>query len=215
MSLKEQLQEYADASKQRIPEDKRTIMDNATNALLAKEISKSALRKGDQVPNFTLSNAKNEKVNLSDILKEKNAVISFYRGGWCPYCNLELKALQQALPDFEKNNTQLIAISPEVPDKSLTTSEKNALTFEVLSDVDNQVAKDFGLVFKMPNDLQDLYHQFGLHVDEYNGNDDYELPMPATYAVNQNGEIVYDFVQEDYKLRAEPSEILNAIQNNK
>ncbi|NAS30469.1 redoxin domain-containing protein [Flavobacteriaceae bacterium R38] len=215
MSLKEQLEARVDASKKKIPVDKQAIMENATNELLAKELSKSALRTGDKAPNFTLSNATNKEVKLSDILQEKTAVVSFYRGGWCPYCNMELQALQSVLPEIEKNGAQLIAISPESPDNTLSTTEKNELSFEVLSDVDNAVAKEFGLVFKMPENLQDLYkNDFNIHVDKANGNDNYELPMPATYVINKSGEIIYDFVEESYTTRAEPSEIVDILSGN-
>ena len=212
MSLRDQLEARVLNSKKVIPADKRKIMEDSTNALLAKEISKSAVKKGDKIPDFTLPNAVNRAVTLSEVLKNKMAVITFYRGGWCPYCNMELKAFESLLPAFEEKNVQLIAISPEVPDISLSTKEKNELSFEVLSDVDNKVAKDFGLVFKMPEDLQDLYlNSFNIHVAKHNGNDDFELPMPATYVVNQNGDIIYDFIHEDYTKRAEPSEILSFI----
>ncbi len=214
MSLKEQLDARVNTSKDRIPADKRTIMENATNALLSKEMSKSALKTGDKVPNFTLSNATGQEVTFYDLLKEKNAVVSFYRGGWCPYCNMELQALQSVLPQIQENNAQLIAISPELPTTALSTTEKNELSFEVLSDINNTVAKNFGLVFKMPQDLQEVYkNDFNIHLDQANGDNSAELPMPATYVVNKNGEIIYDFIQEDYTKRAEPSEVVNVLKD--
>ncbi|NER13826.1 redoxin domain-containing protein [Leptobacterium flavescens] len=213
MSLKDQLEARLTASKKAIPAEKRVIMENATNELLAKEISRSALGEGDTAPDFRLSNATGKQVSLSEVLKEKIAVVSFYRGGWCPYCNIELKALQSVLPQIKKNGAQLIAISPEQPDKSLSTQEKNELSFEVLSDVNNKTAKDFGLVFRMPDELQKLYHEFGLHVDDYNGNDDYELPMPATYVIDKDRKIIYSFTHEDYTKRAEPSKIIAVLES--
>lgn len=164
------------------------------------------------VKDFTLSNATGQQIVFSDILKEKSIVLSFYRGGWCPYCNMELKALQNVLPEIEANGAQLIAISPELPDKSWTTVEKNGLSFEVLSDVNNEVAKAFNLVFKMPEDLQTLYRdQFKIQVDQHNGNNDYELPLSATYVIGQDGKIKYHFVEERYTVRAEPADIIKAL----
>lgn len=215
MTLKEQLDTRAAATRKKIAIEKSEIMDNATNALILSEITKNSLKTGDTVNDFTLSNATNTSVKLSDSLKNKRVVLSFYRGGWCPYCNMELKALQNILPEIEANNAELIAISPELPDQSLTTSEKNNISFQVLSDVDNKVAKDFGLVFKMPKDLQNLYrNDFKINVDQHNGNEDYELPLAATYIINENGEIIYDFITEKYTERAEPADILAALQNN-
>lgn len=214
MELEKQLEERLSASKKVIPAEKQAIMQNATNELQNIGILENTLHKGDKAPDFNLVNASNKKVKLSDILKEKVAIVSFYRGGWCPYCNIELKALQNALPDIEKNGAQLIAISPELPDKSLSTQEKNGLSFEVLSDVDNKVAKEFGLVFKMPPELQILYKStFNIHVDQHNGNDKYELPLAATYVINKNREILYDFVHEEYTKRAEPSKIIEVLKS--
>ncbi len=215
MTLKEQLDTKAAATKKVLASEKYNIMNNATNALAQSGITKNALKTGDTIKDFTLNNVTNNPVNLSNSLKSKRVVLSFYRGGWCPYCNMELKALQNILPEIEANNAELIAISPELPDQSLTTSEKNEISFQVLSDVDNKVAKDFGLTFKMPKDLQDLYtNEFNIQVDKHNGNTDYELPLAATYIINENGKIIYDFVTERYTERAEPADILAALQNN-
>ncbi|MEM6717142.1 MAG: peroxiredoxin-like family protein, partial [Cyanobacteria bacterium P01_C01_bin.147] len=137
--------------------------------------------------------------------------IAFYRGGWCPYCNLELKALQNALASIQETGAALVAISPETPDNSLTTQEKNELAFPVLSDLDNQVARQFGLVFQLPASLRPIYDGFGIDLVAYNGNDQFELPIPATYVVQPNGEIVYAFADVDYTKRAEPSDVVNAL----
>lgn len=215
MTLKEQLDTKAAATKKVLASEKYNIMDNATQALIQSNITKNALKTGDIINDFTLVNATNTPVTLSNRLKNKRVVLSFYRGGWCPYCNMELRALQNILPEIEANNAELIAISPEVPDQSLTTSEKNELSFQVLSDVDNKVAKNLGLVFKMPKDLQDLYsNEFNIHVDKHNGNNNYELPLAATYIINENGKIIYDFVTERYTERTEPKDILEVLQNN-
>ena len=124
---------------------------------------------------------------------------------------MELKALQGIIPQLKAHNTALVAISPETPDHSLTTTQKNELSFEVLSDVNNTYAKSIGLVFQLPEDLRNVYHTFGIEVDKHNGNGDYELPMPATYAINRNSEIIHSFVPEDYTERLDPEMILEAI----
>jgi peroxiredoxin len=139
-------------------------------------------------------------------------VIAFYRGGWCPYCNLELRALQQALASIQGTGATLVAISPETPDNSLTTQEKNELEFQVLSDRDNQVAREFGLVFRLPASLLPIYEDFGIDLIAHNGNNHFELPIPATYVVRQDGTVKYAFANVDYTKRAEPSEIVNALQ---
>jgi len=148
---------------------------------------------------------------LSEVSKSGKTIICFYRGGWCPYCNIQLSALQKALPEFEEKGANLVAITPETPDSSLTTAEKNALNFEVLSDIDNKLAKELGLVFQLPESIQTIYSQFGLDLVKHNQNEDYELPMAATFVLNENKEVVYRFVDEDYTKRADILDILAAL----
>ncbi|CAM1372920.1 Alkyl hydroperoxide reductase [Tenacibaculum xiamenense] len=211
MNLIEELKAKKEASSKAIPKEKLEIMARGTEALKNNSLSEKALKVGDLIPDFELPNALGNKISLKSLLSKGSVVISFYRGGWCPYCNIELRALQNLLPEFEKYNTSLIAISPETPDNSLNTVEKNNLSFEVLSDIDNKVAKQLGLVFQLPDDLREVYHSFNIDVPKHNGNEDYELPMPATYVVNSEGIIKYAFVPEDYTERANPEEILKNI----
>ncbi|MGY5352891.1 peroxiredoxin-like family protein [Wenyingzhuangia sp. IMCC45533] len=211
MSLTEQLQEVKNKSAANIPTEVYAVMSQATKDLLEAELSKKAPKTGETLKEFSLPNAKGNSVNLKDILAKGNAVVSFYRGGWCPYCNLELKALNDILPQLKELNTTLVAITPETPDNSLSTSEKNELEFEILSDIDNQYAKELNLVFQMPEKLREIYHSFNLHVDKHNGNENYELPMPATFIVDNSGEILYAFVPEDYTERLDPETILEVL----
>ncbi|OEK08943.1 alkyl hydroperoxide reductase [Flavivirga aquatica] len=210
MNLSQILSEKKAGAAQNIPAEKWAIMENSTNILKEAKLSLNAVKTGDILPVFNLPNANNTNIKLEDFNNEY-LVISFYRGGWCPYCNIELRALQNILPELKKLNAELIAISPETPDNSLTTTEKNELSFNVLSDIDNKYAKSLGLVFQMPEDLRALYHSFNLNVDAHNGNKDYELPMPATYIINRQKEIIYSFVPEDYTERLEPEVVLEII----
>ncbi len=212
MKLSDKLAQKKQATIQNISNEKWEIMEKSTNSLKEAKLSENAVKKGDLFPDFNLVNINNKCVKISDF-KYEYLVISFYRGGWCPYCNMELKALQSILPELKKLNTELIAISPEKPDNSLTTTEKNELSFTVLSDVDNKYAKLLGLVFQMPEDLRKLYHSFDIYVDMHNGNKDYELPMPATYIINKQKEVVYSFIPEDYTERLDPEKILRIIKN--
>jgi peroxiredoxin len=210
MNLSKSLAERKATNKQNIPAEKWAIMETSTNKLKEQSLSTKALQTGDILPTFTLPDVNNKNRSLSDF-KEDFLVISFYRGGWCPFCNMELRALQNILPQLNKLNTALVAISPETPDNSLTTSEKNKLTFSVLSDLENQYAKSLGLVFQLPEDLRSVYHSFNLNVDKHNGNKDYELPMPATYIVNKDREVICNFTPEDYTERLDPEKVLAVI----
>ena len=210
MSLTDQLSEKRNNSAKVIPADKRAIMQNSIITLKSQNLSKKALATGQTLPPFTLKNIEGNPVSLEDF-QSQFLVVSFYRGGWCPYCNMELKALQDILPELTALQGELIAITPETPDNSLTTAEKNELTFAVLSDIDNAYAKSLGLVFQLPEDLQDVYKDFGIDVVKHNGNTDLELPMPATYILNKDREVIYSFVPEDYTERLEPQTIIEVI----
>ena len=194
-----------------IPPEKLTIMLAATEALRSSGIASRALSTGGELPDVTLPNANSEPRTLSTLLQRGPLVVAFYRGGWCPYCNLELRALQRELPAIRAAGGTLLAITPELPDKSLTTTEKNELQFEVLTDRGNQYARKLGLVFQLPPDLQGIYRAFDLNLPAYNGDDAWELPLPATYVVDQQGIVRYSFVDADYTVRAEPADLVAAL----
>ena len=211
MSLSKVLAEKKAATVKAVPAEVLAIMEASTNALIEDALSAKAIQTGSKLPSFELPDINNKSTSLESF-KNKFLVISFYRGGWCPYCNMELQALQGILPELEKLDAELVAISPETPDNSLTTSEKNKISFPVLSDLNNTYAKSLGLAFKMPKDLCELYSgSFNIHVDAHNGNEDFELPMPATYIVNEQREIIYSFTPEDYTERLDPEVVLKVL----
>ncbi len=211
MSLTETLLAYNKKSREQIPTANLAIMDKATKALVNENIINNSIKKGDTLPVTQLVNAKGEKLDLGELLDNGPLVISFYRGGWCPYCNFELRALQQILPELKQLGANLVAITPETPDNSLTTVEKNEIAFDVLTDYDNSYAKELGLVFKMPQDLQEVYNAFGIDIEAHNENSNFELPMPATLVVGPNREVLYSFVNEDYTKRADTVAILETL----
>ncbi len=214
MSLTEALATRVAIGREKIPAPILEVMDKTTNDLITRKIAEQAFKEGDVFPAFELPNVKSEKVSLDTIKGEKATVISFYRGSWCPYCNLELQALQQALPEFTSLGANLIAISPETPDSTLTTEEKNGLSFEVLSDIDNKLGKELGLVFKLDEELEKIYsEQFKIDLEKHNQNTTGELPMAATYVIDANNEIKYAFVKEDYTKRADIPAIKKALES--
>ena len=174
-------------------------------------IREKCLKVGDKAPAFTLPNVHGSSIHSTKLLKSGPLVISFYRGSWCPYCNLELVALQRSFPQLKDIGAQLVAISPERPEKAEAIVGKHGLSFEVLSDAGNKVARQFGLVFTLDKELQPLYLRAGNDLPAYNGDESWEIPLPATYVVDRDGTIVYAFVDTDYTKRLEPSEILTAV----
>lgn len=210
-SLSSQLKEYQNGFKQKASQDVVDVMTQATTDLDSSGIVNNSLKVGDKAPDFELPGATGEPVKLSSLLAKGPVVINFYRGQWCPYCNLELRVFQQLLPEFQQENAQVIAISPELPDNSLSVTEKHDLAFPVLSDVGNTVARSYGLIFALAESLRPLYKGFGIDIPASNGDDTYELPVPATYVIDESGTVRYAYANADYTLRAEPAEVLAAV----
>jgi len=215
MKLHDQIKEFQKEFLPKVPEDSLKAMLAATEKLVQSGVINNALKVGDKAPFFSLPNANNKSISSTELLQKGPLVINFYRGGWCPYCNLELKAYQQILPEIKGLGAQLVAISPNLPDKSLSTVEKNSLDFYVLSDVGNKAAGDFGLVFTLDEELLPIYKQFGINISEDNGDDSYELPFPATYVLNSDGAIVLTFVDADYTKRLEPEVVVKVLRTIK
>jgi peroxiredoxin len=197
-----------------IPAEKLTLMDRATNELIASGVAAFAEQAGDRVEDFILMDAHGKPVRLKTLLAKGPVVISFYRGGWCPYCNIELRGLQRALPEINRYGATLVAISPQLPDNSLSTEEKNKLTFPVLSDVGNIVASRFGIVFRLPDELLETYKAFNHELLVVNGEDGAtELPIPATFVLDKSGTVQLAFVEEDYTKRLDPDTILDTLRS--
>lgn len=213
--LIDEIKKYKEAFKQKAPLEVQEMMLDATKKLEDASISKNALTVGSIAKEIKLPNALGSKVSLFDTLEENDfVVVSFYRGSWCAYCNLELKALQGINEELKQLGAKLIAVSPQSPDASMSTKEKNELEFEVLSDNSNLIAKEYGLVFSLAEEIRPIYLSFGIDLPATNKEDSYEIPMPATYVINKNKEIIFSFIDEDYTKRCEPQDILEAIRKN-
>jgi peroxiredoxin len=189
-------------------DEQKAIYKRAQEHIEASDILETALKVGDVVPMFSLPDARGQMVSLADVLASGPAVLSFYRGAWCPFCNLELRAMQRELATAENSGITLVAISPNTPDESLALIDKADLTFPVLSDAENVVAKQFNLVYEMEAGVVDLYREQGRDIAAMNGSDAWELPVPATYVIDRDGVIRYAFVDLNHRVRAEPSDVV-------
>jgi peroxiredoxin len=210
MPLKDQLAEYRDGWFKRVPADRQAIMERHI-AQLRDGLAKKALKAGDRAPAIVLGNVHGKTVDVGAQLKSGPVVVTFYRGGWCPYCNFELRAFQQILPDIKAAGASLVAISPEKPDDTLTTAQKNSLSFEVLSDVGQEVGRAFGLVYQFSDELKTAYNGFGLDIPVKNGADEWALPISATYVIDRDGMIIYAYTDPDYRDRADPLDVLKVL----
>jgi len=180
----------------------------------ARTVVNGALDKGQKAPSFELPDADGNLIALGSRLNNGPVVVTFYRGGWCPYCNIALRALQSHMPEIKRLGGSLIAISPELPDQSLSTREKLALGFDVLSDHDNVVARRFGLVYRVSDAARQRLLALGRDLVAHNGSQTWELPITATYVINPNGLIVFAHVDADYRDRIDPALIVEALRNN-
>jgi peroxiredoxin len=169
-----------------------------------------ALGVGDKAIDFELPMGNGANIRLSEMLAVGPVVVTFYRGNWCPYCNRQLQGLQEVLLELHSAGAQLVAVSPEVPDQALATQQKNHLAFPVLSDKQNIVARQYGIVFHLSDNVIPYYDQL-FDIEAQNGDRSYELPLAATYVIGADGVIRYAFLDADYKHRADPQEILATL----
>jgi peroxiredoxin len=189
-------------------------MDQHVVHLAATGIDRSAKQIGDRAPAVRLRDQHGENFDIADLLAKGPVVITFYRGGWCPFCNLELKAYQAALPRIAAAGASMVAISPEKPDDTVSTAEKNALSFPVLSDVGQQVGKAFGVVYAFTDDVRKVYDGFGLDIPSKNGSpDEWSLPLSATYVIGADGIIQFADTRVDYRERTDPLEVLRVLEH--
>ncbi|QDS94966.1 Putative peroxiredoxin bcp [Roseimaritima multifibrata] len=189
---------------------------NLIESLLAKARDfgdgKDAIAVGQPAPNFDLPNAIGESVELSALLAGGPVVLMFYRGSWCPYCNLQLRAMQARLADIEKLGGQLVAVSPEIPDESLSLTERAELKFTVLSDKDALIAAQYGVAWKVPEPILDhMRNDRGLDLAKINDGNATVLPIPATFVISADGIVTWQYVNVDYRHRAEPDDVIAAL----
>ncbi len=196
-----------------VPPSVIETMHRATDELIASGAATRALKAGDKAPAFTLKDPDGHDVSSAELLAQGPLVVSFYRGVWCPYCNMELQALQDALPEFRAAGANLIAISPQTAVNSRKSVRQNALDFPILSDTSNKVAAAVGLRFALPDYLVDLYKGLKNDLPAFNGDPSWTLPMPARYVIAQDGTILYAEVNPDYTRRPEPEDMLPAIRS--
>jgi len=194
-----------------VPRSVIDTMHRATKELIASGAAQRALKVGDRAPLFTLKDTESNQVSLSALLADGPLVVSFYRGVWCPYCNMELQALEAARPEFERLGAKLIAISPQTPVNSRKSVRENKLNFPILSDTNNDVANALGLKFALQDYLIELYKGLKNDLPSFNGDPSWTLPMPGRFVIAPDRTIVYAEVNPDYTLRPDPETMIPAL----
>ena len=212
MTLQNKLKAFQASWEQRADDEIVATIALDNDALRESGIVERALRTGAKFPDLTLTNALGGQTRIYDKLASGPLVVTFYRGGWCPYCNLELRAYQGALARIRALGADLVAISPEAPDHTLSTAEKNELTFEILSDVNGALEDALGIRFELADPIVALYKRFGQDLPTRNADGRWSLPIPATYVLDRDAIIALAFVEPDYRKRLEPADAIAALQ---
>ena len=211
MGLEQQLEEFKEQFLRTAPAGRPALYEAKIEELRTSFALEAAAGLGSIASDFRLPDVKGNLVSLSDLLLDGPVVVTFYRGGWCPYCNIQLRAYQAALPQMAALGARLVAISPQLPDQSLSTAQADELTFHVLSDVGNQTARRFGLVYSLPEELRAALRSNNKALPGINGDESWELPVPATYVIARDGRIVLAYIEVDYRKRLGPEAILDAL----
>jgi len=211
MTLRDELDARRAQFMKTAPADRIAAYQRGVDELAASGIAENAVKQGEAAPDFTLPNARGEQVTLSKLLVEGPVVLAFYRGGWCPYCNLQLRAYRGILSQIRALGASLVAVSPEPPDTSLSTAEKNALEFEVLSDVTGEAGRAYRLVYEFSQELKQTYLAAGNDLSTRNADGEWHLPIPATYVIGRDGRVELAFVDPEYRNRLEPADILATL----
>lgn len=211
MNLQSQLDSLTAKLRAMVPAERLAVVDHFAEELVKSELADRALKAGNQAPAFELPDGDGMLWRSEDLLRSGPIVIVFYRGRWCAYCNAQLSALQEIHPQLAAAGASLVAISPQTQKHSSMTRDMHKLRFPVLSDERNQVARKFGLVYRLSPELQSMYESIMTKLPGYNGDQSWELPLAATYVVHSDGKIFWSRIDSDWRKRPEPEEVLQIV----
>ena len=213
-TLSEQLDANTTERRKVLSDDDWGVIDGSIADLKATGIGDRVLKVGNKAPDFALPNALGETVSSADLLAKGPLVVKFYRGSWCSYCNVEVRALMGVLDEVRALGADLVAITPEVPDEMVTMQEKHDLAFEVLSDVGNRIARQYGLVWQLPERVRAFYAKIGLDLERSNGDGSWELPIPGNFVLAADGTVLDVFADPDYRVRQEPADVVAVLKRH-
>jgi peroxiredoxin len=212
-TLREELAERKRLMELYVPAETRAINERATEELRSAGIAERALRAGDQAPAFTLLDQNGKPVSSTELLAKGPLVIAYLRGRWCPFCCGEAEALNRMLPEFESARASLVAVSPQSLNQAYFMHDQHKLRFPLLVDEGNNVARQFGLVYRVPEYQEKLFSSVFINLPHINGDCSWELALPATYVVGRDGKVRYAWINVDYTQRAEPSDLLRFVRD--
>jgi peroxiredoxin len=210
-SLREILAERKDSIAKYVPAETQAIHARAIAQLKQKRLAANALPVGSNIPEFQLADQDGKIVSSSDLLAEGRLVLCFIRGRWCPFCVAQMEAMNAILPEIEKAGATLAAISPQTVKQAYFMHDQHRLRFPLLSDAANGVARQFGLTYRVSQEQQALYQRTFVNLPFVNGDESWELPIPATYIIERDRTALYASANEDYTERPEPEELVAAL----
>lgn len=213
MSLQDKLNAFKAQFKTMAPEGAFEAFARSTKELIDSGQAERALKAGDTAPSFVLTDADNKQVSLQNLLTHGPVVLTFYRGVWCPYCNLELKALQEVYDDIRSRGATLVAISMQGPADSRKAQKDNGLSFPILTDKDGELANAFGIRWALQDYVIPIHAGFGVELPRIHGDGQWNLPMPARYVIDRDSTIAYAEVNPDYTRRPEPSDLIPVLES--
>jgi peroxiredoxin len=208
-SLRDQLLEIRANIAQYVPAEKQAINERAIDQLRAN--GPKPLPAGAIAPNFNLPDQHGKLISSADLLAKGKLIVIFFRGRWCPFCVTTLEAWQSHLPQIENAGASLVAISPMLPRHSSFIADQHKLRFPVLSDSGNQVAERFGVAYTVNDEQRALMKSVFINLPQQNGDETWQLPVPAAFVISQDGTILHTAAEPDYRTRAEPSEIIGLL----
>ena len=211
MSLQEQLDAFKAQFKTQAPEGAFDAFARSTQELIYSGQAERAVKAGEVAPDFTLTDQDGNTVVLKDLLAKGPVVLSFYRGVWCPYCNIELKALEEAADDIRARGATLVAISMQGASDSRKSQRDNKLSFQILTDKSGELANKFGIRWTLQDYVIPIHQGFGVELPRIHGDGQWNLPMPARYVVDTDGTVAYAEVNPDYTRRPEPSDLFPVL----
>lgn len=212
MALQDKLNAFQVQFESSIPQAAVEAMHRATDELLATKQAERAAKIGDVAPSFSLADENGQPVQLAELLAKGPVVLTFYRGGWCAYCKMDLGAMQEAANEIRALGASIVSISPQTTTNNRKSKNDIGLSFSILSDVNGEVSNTYGLRFELQDYLVDTYKSFGVHLPKINGDESWTLPMPARFVIAQDGTIEYAEVNPDYTKRPDPSELLPVLE---
>jgi peroxiredoxin len=195
-----------------VPAETQAIQARAVAELQRQHRAENILPVGAKVPEFQLQDHEGKSISRSDLLALGRLVLCFIRGRWCPFCVAQMEAMNLILPDIERAGATLAAVSPQTVQQSFFMRDQHKLRFPLLSDAGNNLARQFALAYRVPDEQQAVYQRAFVNLAFVNGDKSWELPIPATYIIDREGNVLYASANEDYAKRPEPEDIVNCLQ---